>query len=913
MIVEYRVLGPLEVLAAGEPVAVPAGRGRVLLATLLLRPNQFVSVDELVERIWDGAPADHERVRKTLQMVVLRLRQALGAANCVRTMSGGYSAEVEPDQLDLTRFRALVDQGEFRAALELWRGPVLGDVTSEALHRDDVPPLLEEHVVALERRIDQDLARDTGALVAELRSLVQRHPLRETFWAQLMLALHRSNQQAEALAVYQEVRGHLMDELGVDPGERLREAHRQVLSGEVPVDAVPRQLPAGIPHFVGRERELARLTELLRARPGEPVLISAINGIGGVGKTALAVQWAHQQAERFPDGQLYVNLRGFDTRADPADPLSVLHDFLVALGFSANEIPNSAEALVAAYRSALAKRRMLLLLDNARDADQVRPLLPGGAANLVVVTSRNRLAGLAAREGALPVALDVLDERQSTALLAERIGAGRVEAEPDAVRRLVERCAGLPLALGIVAARAAYGDALGTLADELDGERLDALDIDDPVTGVRAVFSWSLRSVSAPAATVFVLLGLHPGPDFALSAVASLAALSRAETRRALTELVAGSLVQVSANGRYSQHDLLRDYAAERAAELPADVRDAAVHRMFDHYLHTTQSCWQQLQFNIPPILTEPPAPGVVVEEAGDPDAAWAGFGAELRVLLGVVERANELGADHVVWQVPFMLHGYLSRQGHLEAAGLHRLALAAAQRLGDLTAQSLMHRRIASVLIGFDDFDGGEHHLREAIRCAQPGGDVLAEAHLRRGLAFTHERQGRLADALEVLAEIHPRVEGHSDSYEVGRHLSALGRAHHITGENERALELCLQAAGKFAETDFNGQDEGPGSNQETLGDIYLALGRHAESLASYERALRMWRDMRSATDIADILRKMGEALIRTGDPGRARECLAEALQIHEGALDAVYHLPDMQQLRDLLASVAHADGTTA
>ncbi len=902
--VEYRVLGPLQVLADGEPVLVPAGGGRVLLATLLLRANEFVSVDELVDRVWEGAPPAADRAHKTLQTVVLRLRQALGAANCVRTVSGGYSAQVEPDQLDLTRFRALVEQGEFRAALELWRGPVLADVVSEALHRDDVPQLLEEHVVALERRIDQDLARDTDVLVPELRSLIKKHPLRETFWAQLVLALHWSNQQAEALAVYEEVRGQLADELGVDPGQRLRDAHRQVLSGEVPADAVPRQLPAGIPHFVGRERELTRLTEMLRTRPGGPVLISAINGVGGVGKTALALRWAHQQVDRFPDGQLYVNLRGFDTQADAADPFSVARDFLVALGFAANEIPPSEDALIAAYRSALARRRMLLVLDNARDVEQVRPLLPGGAANLVVVTSRNRLSGLVVREGALPVALDVLDEPQAVDLLVERIGAARTEAEPDAVQRLVKRCAGLPLALGIVAARAAYGDALATLADELDEERLDALDIDDPTTGIRAVFSWSLRSVSEPAARVFVLLGLHPGPDFAPAAVASLAALPLVEARHALTELVAGSLVQMGANGRYSQHDLLRDYAAEQAAELPDEVRAEALRRMFDHYLHTTQACWQQLQFNIPPVVTEPPAPGVLLDPVPDVDAAWARFRAERRVLLSTVERANELGVDDVVWRLPFMVHGYLSREGYLrEAIAAHRLGLAAAQRLGDFDAQSLLHRRIAAVLISFDEFGDSEFHLREAIRCAQPSGNVLAEAHLRRGLAFTYERQGRLAEALDVLAEIHPRMEGHSDSYEVGRHLAALGRAHHTVGENERALELCLRAAGKFAETDFNGQDEGPGGNVETLGDIYLALGQHAEAIASYEQALRMWRDMRTATNVADGLRKLGAGLIAAGDPARARECLAEAMRIIEESSEAEHHVSDLLRLRELLA----------
>ena len=576
----------------------------------------------------------------------------------------------------------------------------------------------------------------------------------------------------------------------------------------------------------------------------------------------------------------------------------------MALGVE--QVPPSEDALIAAYRSALAKRRILLVLDNARDVDQVRPLLPGGAANLVLVTSRNRLSGLVAREGARPVALDVLDERQAIDLLTERLGSARVGAEPDAVARLVTRCAGLPLALGIVAARAAYGDSLTALADELDQERLDALDIDDPTTGIRAVFSWSLRSVSEPAARVFVLLGLHPGPDFTVVAVASLAALPLVQARRALTELVSGSLAHIGANGRYAQHDLLRDYAADRVAELPAEARAEALRRMFDHYLHTAHACWQLLQFNIAPIVTEPPAPGVLLEPVPDSDAAWVRFGAEHQVLLSAVERAGELGADDFTWRLMFTMHGYLSRTGHIRAAAVgHRLGLAAAERLGDFDAQSLMHRRLAATHISAEEFDVSEFHLREAIRCAQPGGDVLAEAHLRRGLAFTYERQGRLAEALDVLAEIHPRIADHRDSFELGRHLAALGRAHHTVGEGARALELCLQAAEKFAETEYNGQDEGPAGNLETLGDIYLSLGQHAEAVDRYERALLVWRQMRDWSNVADGLILLGTALIAAGEPARARECLTEAVQIIEGSPDGDYAQDDVRRARELLDSI--------
>lgn len=882
MTVEYRVLGPLEVLLDGAPVPVPAGRGRVLLATLLLRANEFVPVDELVDRVWDGEPPAQDRAWKTLQMTVSRLRQALGEANCVQTSSRGYSAAVAPDQLDLARFRTLTGRGDHRAALELWRGPVLANVVSESLHRDDVPRLMEEQLVALERRIDQDLARDTDVLVPELRTLVRRHPLRETFWAQLMLALHRSNQQAEALTVYQEIRAQLADELGVDPGPRLREAHEQVLSGDVPAVSVPRQLPAGVPHFVGREPELARLTDMLATRPGEPVLISAINGIGGVGKTALALRWAHQVADRFPDGQLHVNLRGFDTRAEPLDPLTVIRDFLLALGITAKDIPSSEDALIAAYRSALAQRRVLLVLDNARDVEQVRPLLPGGSANLVLITSRNRLRGLTAREGAQPVALDVLDERGAVDLLTERIGETRVQAEPGAVSRLVERCAGLPLALGIVAARATYGDSLTALADELEQERLDALDIDDPQTGVRAVFSWSLNSVSEVAARVFVLLGLHPGPDFTIAAAASLAALPVARTRQALNELVAGSLAGTGDSGRYWLHDLLRDYATERAAQLPEREQAEARTRMFDHYLHTSVHAWHKVATAPPWPSVRPQAECSVVVPPADLDAANDWFAAERAVLLQIATHAVAVGEDEVAWQVVYAMHLPLVRLRHLaEAEAAERLALGAAERLGDVWGQARMHRSLAAIHIAAGSLADAEFHLRAALRLEIELRDASGESNLTRGLAWVYEIQGRHAEALALLQRFQPRVADVPRKYEQASFLSALGRAHHRVGEAERGLELCLQAEALYRSIPDLAPDASISSTFETIGDIHAERGRYAEAVASYEEALRVLRSMRATHDLANALVMLAKILLTAGDRGRAREHLVEAQSV--------------------------------
>ncbi|MGW6933993.1 BTAD domain-containing putative transcriptional regulator [Lentzea sp. NPDC054927] len=577
---EYRVLGPLEVLLDGEPVAVPAGRCHVLLAVLLLRPNQFLSVDELVDRVWDGEPPTADRAHKTLQMVVRRLRVALGDADCVLTRSGGYQAAVDPDQLDLSRFRALAGSGDFGAASALWRGSVLANVPSERLHREDVPQLVNERLAVLERRIDAELARGlSGELVAELRSLVAEHPLREPFWRHLMLALYRSGQQAEALNAYQEVRTGLADELGVDPGPELQELHQQILRAEVAPGRrpqVPRQLPGGVRNYVGRDAEL----DLLDKASG----VTVVHGVGGVGKTALVLRWAREAREDFPDGDLYLNLRGFDPDGQPVDPAAAAEMLLVGLGV--DEIPAAAEARFALLRTTLVDQRLLLLLDNAASPSQVLPLLPGAAGVRVVITSRNQLRALVSQHDATTIGLRQLEFEDARSLLAAVLGPARLDAEPEAAREIVERCAGLPLALRVFAERVArFPDVpLHEFVTELRNERLDAFsdfyDVD-----VRAVFSWSYRALDDESARMFRLLSVHPGQDFDVSAAAAIAGVSVAQGRRLLERLVADALVQSRGLGRYCLHDLLGAYAAELCGD-----DEAAALRMTEWYVHSLEN-----------------------------------------------------------------------------------------------------------------------------------------------------------------------------------------------------------------------------------------------------------------------------------------------------------------------------------
>ena len=487
-----------------------------------------------------------------------RLRYRLGSAGRqIVTSRPGYRLEVAEDELDLRVFTRLCRDGgaAVRAedwaaafgglgqALGLWRGAPFADAGCERLQREQAPPLSELRLQAAQWRAEAGLALGGHAeLASELAGWCTAEPLRERFAALRMLALYRSGRQADALAAYQQARRMLVDELGVEPGEELRRLHQQILARDPflaapaqrdaaagrpdAVGVVPRQLPASVACFAGRSGELevlAGLAEQAACGTGGMVVISAIGGTAGVGKTALAVHVAHQVADMFPDGQLYADLRGFSPSGDPVPPARVVRGFLGALGVAPQAVPADAEAQVALYRSVLAGKRMLVVLDNARDAAQVRPLLPGSARCLVVITSRSQLAGLAAVEGARLLPLGLLTEQEARELLAGRLGAaGRVEADPEAVNELIRLCARLPLALAITAARAAARPEhpLAALAEELhaaDGP-LDALDAGDPTASVRSVFSWSYRQLSPAAAQLFRLLGIHPGPDISVSA-----------------------------------------------------------------------------------------------------------------------------------------------------------------------------------------------------------------------------------------------------------------------------------------------------------------------------------------------------------------------------------------------------------
>jgi DNA-binding SARP family transcriptional activator len=584
--VRYSVLGQVRAWLGDQELNLGWPKQRAVLTVLLLNANRLVTRGAIVDGVWgEHAPASavnlvHTYVRG-LRRVLEPGRGPHEAAALLTGARSGYVLRLDADQLDLDEFQAMLSQARayraagdpggaaraYTAALALWGGPPFAGIPGPRAGAERTR-LAELHLAAVEDQADVMLELGGhGELTGELGALAAEHPLRERIRALQMTALYRCGRQAEALAVYTDTRKLLAEELGIDPGPELQRLHQRVLAGD-PMLAkharpgtgfpVPRQLPSGPPHFVGRIAELRQLTALLNTTvdAGGTVVISAINGTAGIGKTALAVHWAHQVADRFPGGQLYVNLRGFDPTGAPVQPTEALRGFLGALGVPQERLPVTLNALAALYRSLLAERPVLVVLDNARDAAHVRPLLPGSPACRVVITSRGRLASLVAQEGAHSLTLDLLSPQEATALLAGRIGAGRVAAEPVTVTGLIDSCARLPLALAIVAARAAAHPSfpLTALAGELRqaSARLDALDAGEPHANLRTVLSWSADALDSQTAEVFGLLGLAPGPHISLPAAASLIAQPLTRTRALLRELENAHLLQQYTPDRYA-------------------------------------------------------------------------------------------------------------------------------------------------------------------------------------------------------------------------------------------------------------------------------------------------------------------------------------------------------------------------
>jgi len=653
--------------------------------------------------------------------------------------------------------------------------------------------------------------------------------------------------------------------------------------------ATPRQLPPAVADFTGRATELERLTRVLDAGSGSgpgTVMITAIGGMAGVGKTTLALHWAHQVASRFPDGQLYVNLRGFDPSGTPVTAPEAIRRFLDALGVAAGRIPASPDVQAGLYRSLLASRRMLIVLDNARDEQQVRPLLPASAGTLVLVTSRSQLAGLAAAEGARLLSLDALARGEATELLAARIGSDRAGRELSAIGEIADLSARLPLAVAIAAARAVTRPSLplAALAGELRNAagRLDALDAGDPAASVRAVFSWSVRHLSRDAARMFGLLGIHPGPDISVPAAASLAGCDLARARRDLGELARAHLLSERLPGRYALHDLLRAYAAEQARDSGGEAeRDAAVGRMLDHYLQSAAHAAQLLNPSHEPVVLVTPRPDASPEQPADHRQALTWFEDEHQVLLAALTLAAESGRDAHAWQLAWALAPYLQTRGHWqEWAATQRTALAAATRLGDLVAQAVCSRLLAAAYSDLGEYGESSRLFNESLSLYQRLGNRLGEAKVEHNLAALAEGQGRYADVLEHAEKALRLYQAIGDKASEAAALNNVGWTHGLLGDYQRARAICRQALVLCTEVGHHWLE---GYVCDSLGYAEHHLGNLAEAAACYQRALSLHREAGDRFTEAEALAHLGETCQAAGRLAQAREAWQQALGIFD------------------------------
>jgi tetratricopeptide (TPR) repeat protein len=733
-----------------------------------------------------------------------------------------------------------------------------------------------------------------------------------------MLALYRCGRQAEALECYRDARRVLVRDLGIEPGPELRRLHERVLAGDTALlapageagdvhpragvagpgtaaaaapgaeTAVPRQLPSAVAHFTGRAGELAALDGLLADAGGTAqgtVVISAVAGTAGVGKTALAVRWAHQAAGRFRDGQLYVNLRGFDPSGVPVTPGEAIRGFLDALGVPAGQIPREPDSRAALYRTLLAGRQVLIVLDNARDEQQVRPLLPAGPGCLVIITSRSQLAGLAAAEGARLVALDVLSQDEARQVLAARLG-GRAAAEPGAVDEIARLCGRLPLALVVAAARAAARPRLplAGLAVMLRdaGGRLDALDVGDPAVNVRAVLSWSAGHLGPAGARMFALLGLHPGPDITAAAAASLAGTDPRAAERAVQELAAASLLAEHLPGRYAFHDLLRAYAAERAEDLDADTRRAAVGRMLDHYLHTARAAALLLSPTREQVSPAPPAsPGVTPETLADRRRALDWFEAEHQVLSAAVALAADAGFDACAWQLSWAVADYLQPSGRWQELDvIERTGLAAAARLGDLAGQAALSRRLGGACTMLGDYLQASDHLSRCLELYGRLGDRDGQARAHMDLCNLRESQGRRVDALYHAGQALSHSQASGNRARQAAALLNLGWLRALLGDYQQAIDICKEALAQCQELGLAYPEAAAWDN---LGYAEHHLGNLSEAAACYQRSLGFFLESGDRYRQALILDHLGDNYRAAGESGEARKAWQQALDIFD------------------------------
>lgn len=899
----FGILGTLLVVdGAGRSITVSAARQRTVLAVLLLHADRPVSFEALADFVWDGVPPAGSAT--TLRNHVMRLRRTLGDEIAARivTRDPGYVFELGDAQVDVLRFETLCREagaalrtgawGDASAsagdALRLWRGDALSDVSSTALREQCVARLEQLRVQAFEDRVEADLHLERHhELLAELRDLTAQYPLRERFHAQLMRALTRVGRQAEALEAYRNLRRTLVDELGVEPGPEVRALHERILMGEDGDDGerveaqVPRQLPCGARQFVGRAEELAALGALLdkvdhRKDAGNAVVISAIGGMGGIGKTAFALQAAHRFAARFPDGQLFIDLHAYTQGCVPRSPADALEALLRALGVAPRQLPDDVEQRATLFRQRLAGTRTLIVLDNAADEAQVRPLLPGDSQCLVIITSRRRFKGL---DDAYPISLDVLPQADAVALL--RAGAGREYDSGDetVLGEIAELCGRLPLALRIAAALLRHRSTwtVRHLADLLRDreQRLGALD--DGERHLGALLDLSYQSLDEQHRCLFRRLGLIPGPDFDAYVTAALIDADPRIAVRTLDELVDHNLVTAQESGRYRLHDLLRLQARTLVEQEPSEVRVAALDRLLDYYQHTAGQA-EILAARYPRPAPSCPAPAYAFAMS-DATTAWAWLRAERPNLLAALQHATTQIDERRVISLTAGMAALLRADGPWTLAiTLHTDAAAIADRLADRRSQAYALTDLGALKMFTGDYPGATNDQERALELfrhvADPAGEAGALSELGRLRMLTGDNSAATHDLQRALDLFQESGEASGQATV----LSFFGQLRRATGDYPGAAQDQQEALRLFR---LLGNEYGQAAALTWLSDVRRATGDHAGATRDLREALRLFRRLDDRNGQAMALTWLGEAKRAAEDyPGAARE-LREALRL--------------------------------
>ncbi|AUH42478.1 AfsR/SARP family transcriptional regulator [Streptomyces sp. CMB-StM0423] len=937
--VRFALLGPVRVRQAGRPLSMGSPQQRAVLAVLLLRGGRHVAVEELVDAVWgEDPPRD---ATGTIRTYVSRLRRALGPdADLLRGEAGGYAVHLRAgaglDVETATRLAADADAARAaghverarelrRGALDLWDGEPLAGLPGPYAERQRTR-LAEWRLALLEGQLELDVETGRRAeAISELTALTAAYPLRERFRELLMLALYRSGRQAEALAVYTDTRRQLTDEVGVEPGQELAALQQRILRGtdqpapaSVTASVAPAQLPATLPDFTGRDHVVEELGKQLVQAPHMVVAVSSVSGIGGVGKTTLAVHVAHAARESFPDGQLYVDLQGWGP--SPVDPAGILGSFLRALNVPDADIPESLTERAALYRSVLAGRRVLALLDNARDAAQVRPLLPGTEGCAALITSRARMAHLV---GAHHVDLDVMDPDEALLLFTRVVGADRVDPHRPAAMDVVAACGFLPLAIRIAASRLAARRTwtVAVLARKLSDEhrRLDELQVGD--LAVKATFELGYGQLEPEQARAFRLLGLADGPDISLSAAAAILDRTEEDTEDVLEALVDTSLLESVAPGRYRYHDLLRLFARTCATrEEPQAEREAAVSRLLDFYLATAARVYELGRPGDTLIRHLAPVTHAGLDFDNQHTARDWLF-TEVECLLAAARQFAH--GDSLPRTVDVLLTAKDLAESGLHSPRFLRLAtalLAAAEEAGDVRSQARAHVVLASAHQFTGRFELSYQHAGDAHGSAGARKDIWESGEAANDRGVTASVLGNLDDARYYLerALVAYRADGNLDGESCA--LSNLARVHLDAGATATAIELAeqtveidrragallrmacsryhlaiaLNQAGRHADALAQldlavaafGEDRmglWVGLAHFRIAQVHLSMGRPAEAASYAEKALSQLRGIGGDWHRGSALTVLGRALDELGQADRARACLSEARDLQE------------------------------